>query len=81
MSAMRLSATERAAVASGAAAVALQLAEDLTFPMRDRATWERTRRELRDGFLTVVAEVFPDDEAGRPATVMAGAHDQDPGRP
>ena len=75
MSALRLTATERAALASGAAAAALQLAEDFTFPMRDRDEWERNRAALRDGFLAVIAEVFPHHEEGRPATAMAGARD------
>jgi hypothetical protein len=49
---------DRRAIASGAAAAALQLAEDLTFPMGNRDDWEELRCELRDGFLTVVAEAF-----------------------
>jgi hypothetical protein len=56
---LALTEVEQRAVASAAAAAALQLAEDFTFPMRNREEWEATRRELRDGFLTVVAETFP----------------------
>lgn len=72
MSALRLSDAERAAVASGAAAAALQLAENFTFPLRDRAEWDRLRCELRDGFLAVVAGTFqpasPSGEQPQPET-------------
>lgn len=67
MSAPCLSEIDRTAVASAAAAAALQLAQDFTFPMLNRDEFERTRQELRDGFLAVVAEVFPHEE-GRPTT-------------
>lgn len=68
----RLSEEDRSAVASAAMRVARQLAEDLTFPILDRELWERVSGELRDGFLTVIAEVFPNEEA-RPAIGVVDA--------
>lgn len=79
MSVPCLSEVDRAAVASAAAAAALQLAEDMTFPLLDRTVWERVRCELRDGFLPVIDQTFANfpNEEGRPTTAMAGARDQD----
>jgi hypothetical protein len=50
--------TNAAAISSAAAAAALQLYEDLTFPLFERSQWERIRVELRDGFAPIVAETF-----------------------
>lgn len=79
MTVPRLSEIDRKAVASAAAAAALQLAQDFTFPMLDRDEFEHARKELRDGFLTVVAEVFPHEE-GVASVGADRRRDQDPGR-